>query len=313
MSLNNATDSQVRDVVSTSFSLASALRKLGMTLSGGSYKSLKRRIQDLGLSTDHMTGQLWSKGAVASEDSRIRAKWTPETVFLETSTAPKSVVRKMLLREGRGDHCEKCGVREWGGEPLTFELDHINGIRFDHRRENLRFLCPNCHSQTPTYRKGGNYAREDLVTKEFLLEEIPKFESVRELVRYHNLSSSPGVYRKIREVVIDEKMEWKPPILTKPSKTQLSPCARKRKNSRPSNRPTATLSSKSCLDCSTPISPNAVRCKSCAVKHHRPNKIDWPSTPELLQRIEASNYSAVARELGVSDNAVRKRIRNHPE
>jgi 5-methylcytosine-specific restriction endonuclease McrA len=49
--------------------------------------------------------------------------------------------------------CLFCKTKEWLGKPLTLELDHVNGDNTDNRRENLRFLCPNCHSQTPTYRR----------------------------------------------------------------------------------------------------------------------------------------------------------------
>lgn len=51
------------------------------------------------------------------------------------------------------DHkCLECSIpNEWNGKPLTFHVDHISGDRSDNSRENLRMLCPNCHSQTETY------------------------------------------------------------------------------------------------------------------------------------------------------------------
>ena len=61
-------------------------------------------------------------------------------------------LKERLVKEKYLEYkCAECGITEWNGKPLSLHLDHINGINNDHRIENLRFLCPNCHSQTNTY------------------------------------------------------------------------------------------------------------------------------------------------------------------
>lgn len=55
--------------------------------------------------------------------------------------------------------CQTCGLESWLGKPISMHIDHINGVRDDHRLENLRMLCPNCHSQTETY-SGRNAKRK---------------------------------------------------------------------------------------------------------------------------------------------------------
>lgn len=65
-------------------------------------------------------------------------------------------VKKRLFKLGiKQKKCEECGIESWNAKPISFDLHHINGINDDHRLENLKILCPNCHSQTPSY-KGGN-------------------------------------------------------------------------------------------------------------------------------------------------------------
>jgi hypothetical protein len=62
-------------------------------------------------------------------------------------------LRKRLISEGIKElRCEVCNVTEWNGKQLSFELDHIDGDRYNHLLDNLRIICPNCHSQTNTYR-----------------------------------------------------------------------------------------------------------------------------------------------------------------
>lgn len=89
-------------------------------------------------------------------------KRMPALEYAKTHGCRGHVLKKKLIEEGYiEDVCVECGNDgEWNRKPITLELDHINGDRYDNRLENLRVLCPNCHSQTPTY-KGRNTKKKD--------------------------------------------------------------------------------------------------------------------------------------------------------
>ena len=66
--------------------------------------------------------------------------------------ATRAGVRRVIIKDKLIPYeCNECSISEWNGKQLALHLDHINGKNSDHRLENLRFLCPNCHSQTQTY------------------------------------------------------------------------------------------------------------------------------------------------------------------
>ena len=87
-----------------------------------------------------------------------------DDVFIENA-APLTgaALTRRLLRAGLPYVCAMCGINEWRGARLTLHLDHINGINNDNRRENLRLLCPNCHSQTDTYGRQPSRASEGVL------------------------------------------------------------------------------------------------------------------------------------------------------
>lgn len=77
-------------------------------------------------------------------------QWTLERILAESKS--RYTIKRRLLQAGiLRNVCDECGLSEWRGRALSIQVDHVNGIRNDHRLENLRMLCPNCHSQTDTY------------------------------------------------------------------------------------------------------------------------------------------------------------------
>ena len=71
--------------------------------------------------------------------------------FLEGNVIGRRNLRGHML-DIHGHSCMICGNSEWMGSPIPLELDHIDGNAGDNRPVNLRLLCPNCHSQTPTHK-----------------------------------------------------------------------------------------------------------------------------------------------------------------
>ena len=93
----------------------------------------------------------WTKAVKAGRITPRPLKfWTAEEAL--ANSRARITIKRHLLRAGIiVNRCDWCGLSEWRGRPLSIQIDHVNGIRDDHRLENLRMLCPNCHSQTDTF------------------------------------------------------------------------------------------------------------------------------------------------------------------
>jgi predicted RNA-binding Zn-ribbon protein involved in translation (DUF1610 family) len=133
------TKDELLKAVDGSQSMAEVVRKLGLNRSKNTYSALRKDFEHYGIFPQF-------------KKRRGTSPYAIEDIFCENSTYDRSTLRNRIIKEEILQYkCSECGIIDWNGNPLSLQLDHINGVPNDNRMENLRFLCPNCHSQTKTW------------------------------------------------------------------------------------------------------------------------------------------------------------------
>lgn len=193
-------DEQFVELLKKSSTISEVLFKLGYTVKGNSwgYSQVKRRMDDLNLDYSIFKG----KSAVIKTNKLNNVR--KEDILKENCKHQRTVLRRYVIKNNLIPYkCAICGCTEWQGKTLSLELDHINGINNDNRLENLRFLCPNCHSQTSTYGSrnqqinSSEYDISDDLRK--MVEE--KYDEVKSVKR---VSSILGVRRCVVTKIVNE-------------------------------------------------------------------------------------------------------------
>lgn len=139
-------DDRIKKAIANNSTLAGALRELGRSLVGTNYKWLKQKIVTYGLDTSHWKGRAHG---ISPQPNRVVA----DDIFVENCKHARGTVKRFLIKNAIIPYvCSVCSAGpEWRGRPISLILDHVNGAPNDCRKENLRFLCPNCNAQTDTY------------------------------------------------------------------------------------------------------------------------------------------------------------------
>ena len=141
----------LEEAVKVSFSIADVLRFLKIKLSGSMHRHIAQRIKNWEIETSHFKQEFLGGVTQKLECEKI-------LVFNRLNRRESSKrLRRAMLECGIEENCSKCGLGKfWNGESIRLQIDHKNGDGCDNRKENLRFLCPNCHSQTANYAGKGN-------------------------------------------------------------------------------------------------------------------------------------------------------------
>lgn len=193
-------DEQFVELLKNSSTISEVLFKLGYSVKGNSwgFAKIRQRMSDLNLD-----------GSVFKGKSPITKYGTLHKVNASDILKPnckhaRSVLRQYVIKNNLIPYrCAICGCVEWQGRTLSLELDHINGINNDNRIENLRFLCPNCHSQTTTYgsrnqqRNDSEYEITDDL-RNLVEAEYQKRRNIKQV------SSALGVRRHVVNRIVSE-------------------------------------------------------------------------------------------------------------
>ena len=237
--------------VANSSSFSGVLRYLGSGVSGSVHGYIKKRIISYNIDYSHFSQ---SKGNCGGGPRKKTVEDILVVIPPEVSTRHR---RQHLLYAMLASDIEyKCDMEDcpnpspvWRGQKLALEIDHVDGNWRNCLLENVRFVCPNCHSQTPSNTR----------SQAIFGNDVDDFQKA--------ITLKQEKYRDSKK--------------------------------------------KTCNDCDNVIHGNSIRCRSCQNKVPRLKKIEYPQAEFLIQNIKSSSYRAVAKELGVSDSALRKHLKRN--
>jgi hypothetical protein len=138
-------------------------------------------------------------------DYKKRAKknketWDKKILNAEYETLSFERLRKRIKLE-QDNKCNKCGIDSWNDKPIVLELEHKDGDHNNNKRENLESLCPNCHSQTETWRGKNKKNKQNKVSDDDIVKTYLKNKNIRQTLIELGLSAKGGNYKRLHQLI----------------------------------------------------------------------------------------------------------------
>jgi len=146
-------ENEFQDLLNTSSSFVDILIKVGLDPYNGNHKTLNHRVREGGFDISILEKNRKKNQETHMKSLHKKKTYSLEDVLVENSNyGSYNLKQKLLSNNILENKCFECSITDtWNNKPISLQLDHINGINNDNRLENLRILCPNCHSQTETF------------------------------------------------------------------------------------------------------------------------------------------------------------------
>lgn len=129
-------------------------------------------------------------------------KKTIKRIFINGSVVTNDRLKHYLIEYLCVQYeCAECGLSEWNGKFISLELHHINGVNTDNRPENLQLLCPNCHSQTDTWRGRNKNTGQTIIADDIFISELKKHTNIRQTLLHLKLSPKGANYIRAKKLL----------------------------------------------------------------------------------------------------------------
>lgn len=198
-------DGEFTELINKCSCISEVLDNLGYSTNGNSWgnKIVKERMEKLNLIFTIKNKKYYDN---------YKTSLPLEQVLTKDSEYNRTKLKERLIASGlKENKCECCGITEWNGKPISFQLHHINGIHNDNRLSNLQLLCPNCHSQTENFggtkgkgtaiiRKANNLPKEDVDLIMNTVREVGIVQARKQLPFRNSLINS--VVKNYKDVIV---------------------------------------------------------------------------------------------------------------